>query len=293
MGRLAKFAKTVMHVGLQAEGYRSRYAHTSQGRLHYYTAKGTGQLPPMVFLHGLSAHAPDLAPLYRLLRRRTRQIIGVDLPVHGHSDVPHGGIHPEPLNQLFFEGMSQIIRAEDPVILFGNSLGGMGALRFAIRYPERVKALILSSPGGAGMPPEQLKELYSLFQHETQHDPQKFIERLYQKPPVYRAVVEQLVQQRFAHPNLRAFISQMDPENLIKPEEVQQLNVPTLLIWGQQDSLLENQLPFFKEHMPTHVRIEEPKHFTHVPYLESPLELSNKILHFAWLHCLKPKGAPA
>ena len=46
-----------------------------------------------------------------------------------------------------------------PAIIFGISLGGFAAARFTAQYPERVAALILCSPAGATVPPDDLDEM--------------------------------------------------------------------------------------------------------------------------------------
>jgi pimeloyl-ACP methyl ester carboxylesterase len=270
---------------LKLDGYSSRYAKTAIGRLHYYEAPGSGRLPPMVFLHGLSAHAAELAPVFRRLRRYCQRIIAVDLPVHGFSDVPSTGIFDETMSDLFYRGMDQILAPLPPVLIFGNSLGGLGAIRYTNRNPERVRLLVLSSPGGAGITGEQLRDLGEIFAHHTQFKPSSFVERLYNKPPLYRWIIEQEVRQRFSRPELRELLKQFHTDHLLQPDELQAIQQPTLLIWGKQDRVLENHLDFFKAHMPGHVKLHEPDHFTHCPYMETPQELAHKILHFALLHC--------
>lgn len=145
------------------------------------------------FLHGLSAHAAELAPVFRRLRRHSQRIIAVDLPVHGFSDAPNTGIFDETMSELFYHGMNQILEKLPPDEIFGNSLGGLGAIRYTNRHPDKVRLLVLSSPGGAGITGEQLHQLGEIFSHHTQFKPGSFVERLYNKPPLYRWMIEQKV----------------------------------------------------------------------------------------------------
>jgi len=283
--QISRFLQDAFRQLLKLDGYTSHYAETPLGRLHYYQAEGSGRLPPMVFLHGLSAHAAELAPVFRRLRRYSQRIIAVDLPVHGFSDAPNTGIFDETMSELFYHGMNQILEKLPPILIFGNSLGGLGAIRYTNRHPDKVRLLVLSSPGGAGITGEQLHQLGEIFSHHTQFKPGSFVERLYNKPPLYRWMIEQEVRVRFARPELRELLKQFHTDHLLQPEELQQIQQPTLLIWGKQDRLLENHLDFFKTHMPGHVKLHEPAHFTHCPYMETPQELAQKILHFALLHC--------
>jgi len=285
-----KFSRFLMHSArrlMQVDGYASAFVQTSLGKLHYYQAAGSGHLPPMVFLHGMGAHGADLYPLFRLLRRSTQRLVVVDLPAHGWSEAPQPVIHPGALMEMFFEGLDQILADAEPALLFGNSLGGMGAIRYCRHNPAKVRLLILSSPGGARVSAEQIAQLQSVFAHETQHQPAGFINRLYNQPPALRWLVEKEIQQRFGRSELKTVMSQFHPDNLLHPDELQHITMPALLIWGQQDRILENQLHFFQTHLPNHVKIMEPSHFTHCPYMEMPQELAHQIRSFARLHCFE------
>ena len=114
-------------------------------RLHV-TCSGTG--PPLVLLHGFTGSGATWHPLREALGAR-HTIITIDLPGHGRSDAPDdparyaldrfAGDLASVLDTL---GMSRIA-------LLGYSLGGRAALRFAIRRPDRIAALIVesASPG--------------------------------------------------------------------------------------------------------------------------------------------------
>lgn len=273
---------------LQVGGYRSQFVQTALGKVHYYQARGSGPLPPMVFVHGMGAHAADLYPLFRRLRRYAQAIIAVDLPAHGWSDVPQPEVSSDNLNRMFCEALDQILSGGPPALLFGNSLGGLAVIRYCRHRPGQVAQLVLSSPGGAALSEGQMQKLQGIFAHETQHTPASFLARLYNQPPALGWLVAREVQLRFRQPGLQAVIQTFDPENLLRPEDLQQLQVPTLMIWGQQDRILEDQVHFFRDHLPAHAHILEPSHFTHCPYMEMPEELALQIRNFARLH-----GRPA
>lgn len=282
-----KLSRIVFHSSrhlLQVGGYRSYFVQTSLGRVHYYQAQGSGTLPPMVFVHGMGAHAADLYPLFRRLRRYAQAIIAVDLPAHGWSETPQPEVTPASLNQMFCEALDQILKNQPPALLFGNSLGGLGVIRYSRHQPANIAQLVLSSPGGAALSEAQLHKLHGIFAHETQHTPAAFLARLYNQPPALGWLVAREVQLRFRQPGLQAVIQTLDPEHLLRPEDLQQIQVPTLMIWGQQDRILEDQVHFFREHLPDHAHILEPDHFTHCPYMEMPEELALQIRNFARLH---------
>jgi abhydrolase domain-containing protein 6 len=269
---------------LQADGYISRFVDTREGRIHYYRAKSQGTLPVMVFLHGLGAHGADLTPLFRPLRKHARAIVVMDLPVHGLSDAPRSGVLPGPLNQMLFEALDSILKDDGPALLFGNSLGGLAAIRYTNYAPKNVHSLVLSSPGGAPVDDEKLQRLRQIFATATQERPGEFVDRLYNKPPLHRRLMEAEIKLRYANQNVRSIFDHFDPDHLLTPEEIQAIQVPTLMIWGKQDRILEEHVEFYREHKPAHFRLEEPAHFTHCPYMEMPEELAIQIRNFARLH---------
>lgn len=44
------------------------------------------------------------------------------------------------------------VAGSDPVVLVGNSMGGLHSLEFALAYPERVRAMLLLAPAVSGAP---------------------------------------------------------------------------------------------------------------------------------------------
>ena len=276
---------------LQADGYISRFIHTSEGRVHYYRAKSQGKLPLMVFLHGLGAHGADLTPLFRPLRKYAKGVVVLALPVHGLSDAPRSGVLPDPLNQMLFEALDTILKNDEPALIFGNSLGGLAAIRYTNHAPQNVHSLVLSSPGGAPVDDEKLNRLRQIFATATQERPSEFVDRLYNKPPMHRRLMEAEIQLRYANENVRRIFDHFDPDHLLTPAEIQSIHVPTLMIWGKQDRILEEHVEFYREHKPDHFRLEEPDHFTHCPYMEMSEELAIQIRNFARLHSLPPRSA--
>lgn len=95
-------------------------------------------------LHGFTGSAATWDTLRSELESRFR-IIAVDLPGHGKSSAP-----ADPARyslDRFADDLSRVLDALDVELtsLFGYSMGGRTALRFAIAHPDRVSSLILES----------------------------------------------------------------------------------------------------------------------------------------------------
>jgi pimeloyl-ACP methyl ester carboxylesterase len=126
-----------------------KYANVN-GLNMYYEIHGAGR--PLLLLHGGFMTVNALGPLLPALAR-TRQVIAVELEGHGHTgdlDRPlHAGQMAEDVAGLV--GQLGIGQAD----FVGYSLGGMAALRIAVRHPELVRKLVLvsTSYGNSGFYP--------------------------------------------------------------------------------------------------------------------------------------------
>jgi pimeloyl-ACP methyl ester carboxylesterase len=98
---------------------------------------------PVVFLHGLIMD--NLSSFYFTLANPAAQLGEVllyDLRGHGKSERPPTGYGlAEMVADL--HALLDALSVEGPVILAGNSFGGLLALAFAAAYPERVQGLLL------------------------------------------------------------------------------------------------------------------------------------------------------
>jgi 3-oxoadipate enol-lactonase len=113
---------------------------TIEGITLHYNLEGTKDGVPIVFINSLGTDlriwdevVTHLSDRFRLLR--------FDQRGHGLSDAPQG---PYSLNNFTEDlaGLMAHLRI-DKAVLVGNSVGGMVAMDFAVRYPQRVSALVL------------------------------------------------------------------------------------------------------------------------------------------------------
>lgn len=104
---------------------------------------------PLVIVHGFAEHARRHEELAEAAGSAGHPVYGLDLPGHGESPGPRAVIdgHGEALVAVgeLVARANQESGAAAPV-LFGHSMGGAIALRFALEQPERLSGLVLSSP---------------------------------------------------------------------------------------------------------------------------------------------------
>jgi pimeloyl-ACP methyl ester carboxylesterase len=128
-----------------ALGGRSRWADVD-GPVHYLDFGGPARGPVIVAVHGLSGSAVNWAAIAPLLTGRYR-LIAPDLAGHGLTRAASrdpGVFANRALLHRFIESVPASARR--PVILMGNSMGGMISLLEAGASPATVSALILIDP---------------------------------------------------------------------------------------------------------------------------------------------------
>ena len=110
-----------------------------------YVDFGSGDGPPVVFVHGLGGAWQNwLENIPRL--GQERRVLALDLPGFGHSEMP--------LREISISGYGKTVEKFcdsldlGEVVLVGNSMGGFVAAEVAIQFPGRVERLVLVSAAG-------------------------------------------------------------------------------------------------------------------------------------------------
>lgn len=112
--------------------------------------RGTGD--PLVLLHGFTGSAADWEPVLGGLSTG-RQVITVEHRGHGRS-TNTGDAATYRFDQLVtdFASVADAL-ALPPFDLLGHSMGGIVAMRYALRHGDRLRSLVLMDTGAAASPP--------------------------------------------------------------------------------------------------------------------------------------------
>lgn len=116
----------------------------SSGEVHY-VERGHGT--PLVLLSANPGEARDFDAVIPALAQRYH-VLALDWPGYGRSEPPS---RPQQWSALHFHAVAREFLSAlqlPPALLVGNSVGGNVAARLAIESPERVRGLVLVSPGG-------------------------------------------------------------------------------------------------------------------------------------------------
>lgn len=112
----------------------------------------SGEGPPLVLLHGLTATRRYVVSGSRYLERHGRRVIAYDARGHGESDpAPERGAYS------FRDQVTDLVGVLDElgierVALVGQSMGAAVSMLFAIECPDRVSALVQITPAHVGRP---------------------------------------------------------------------------------------------------------------------------------------------
>lgn len=203
-----------------------------------------GSGDPFIIMHGTGGHLEAFIKNLRALGEHYRVIL-YDFPGHGWST-------PTTVDLEIDDYMDHLIAFMDELgieraHLSGESLGGWVAVKFAAKYPERVRKLILNTPGGTMARPEVMERIRELSQAAAD-DPSNDrirarLEWLMADPAT---VTEELVRVRqgvYSRPgfavSMTHILCMQSPEvrqrNLVTEEELASITAPALVIWTSDD----------------------------------------------------------
>jgi pimeloyl-ACP methyl ester carboxylesterase len=229
-----------------------------------------GEGEPLVLLHGLFGALSNFMDLIEYFKHHYKVVVPM-LPLF-ELDILHTSVSGlEKYVHKFIEA-----RNYQNINLLGNSLGGHVALVHILKHPERIKSLILTGSSGLfenGMGDTYPKRGdYEYIRKKTEltfYDPKMATKELVDE-------VYDIVNVRLKVIKIIALAKSAIRNNL--GEEISQIKQPTLLIWGNNDTITP---PFVGREFNRLIPNSE-LHFIdkcgHAPMMEVPGEF-NVILH--------------
>lgn len=115
---------------------------TSVGKTHVLDCPGRGPYPTAILVHGVCSCAHDYHPVISRLQRLCKRVLVIDLPGHGRSEIPDGEPQESWLTDGLCESLDQLMPKGEKALLFGNSLGGLVAIKAALLCPDRFAGLV-------------------------------------------------------------------------------------------------------------------------------------------------------
>lgn len=224
-----------------------RKAVTVDGRVWPYLEGGDPSKPTLVMVHGFGADK-DHWTFYAPWLTKDYHLVAPDLPGFGENDRD---------GELPFDVATQAARLKafldalgiERPHLGGNSMGGWIALRFAIDYPDRLRTLTLMNNAGiVGANESELQKLaadrdYNPLVLANLEDADRLIAFVVRKPTHVPARLKPVIYaDALKHRDLLDKIFWVIADEMEeKPlnDDLAKVKVPTLIIWGRHDKLID------------------------------------------------------
>ena len=271
----------VAQARLRVAGFRPQRVPTTFGEINVLVAKGGGDLPPLIMLHGVSSRGSHYRTLAPGLLRHFSQIVLPDFLGHGASAPPSRWDTPALMHSMG-EALDALIG--DTMLLYGNSMGGYAAIKIAAARPGKVRGVLVTSPAGGPMPDAVRAEVLGRFKLRDRAATLHLMERAFARPPAgpLRPLFAHVIEAQLQRPAVRRLLEAIVPSDDLTPEELAALQVPLRVIWGTADRLLaDEQREWYRQNLPSHAIFDEPPDYGHSAYLERAADLRARILRFA------------
>jgi pimeloyl-ACP methyl ester carboxylesterase len=252
--------------------------------------QGSGS--PVLLVHGLAASLHDWDGFLPELAAAGYHAYALDLLGHGGSPKPDSRSYKTKWVYKHFAQWINSLELDESPILIGHSLGGYLCLRYAIRNPERVRALVLTNP------------FYRLSQLPA------LLRRTYRRPTINALVVERTPEWffRWIIDLTNAALGRSGGSDLTLSEamrlqtaldykrtapgafnlpntvrdltlELPRVSTPTLVLWGDRDqTLAPNSFPQLLRSIPN--ARGQALSGGHVPHQSNPAEYNRHVLEF-------------
>jgi pimeloyl-ACP methyl ester carboxylesterase len=284
-------AELGIRVEIAASGLTKRELALAEHRVVYLetrSAPAQGDDVPIVMLHGFAGDKLNWIRYARHLTSRYRVIIP-DLPGFGESDW-HPHLVYSMRNQAAWLGSLLDTLGIPKAHIAGNSMGGHIATHFAIRAPERVETLLLFAPAGtegAGPPwdetkmePGQHPLMTSSIKHFDDLMRWVFVKQPTLIGPVRRHFAMQAIARQLHNRKIFADITVREAGNELVEPMLPSMGMPTLVVWGDTDRLLDfGQARLYETLMPDARAIVLPR-CGHIPMAEQPHHTARISLDF-------------
>ena len=251
--------------------------------VHYRIEGNAADSVPLLLIHGTSSSLLTWDGWVRKLAGE-RKIIRLDLPGYALTGPPMPGaatyktITPDYYADFLTRFLDNLAVGRCDVA--GNSLGGNIAWHLALRHPDRVRKLILIDAAGYPFTPKSipigfrlaqlpvLGSLLAMFTPDALF--RSSLKNVYaDDAQVTDALVRQYADMTRRDGNRRWFVTRQTPLDSAW-QRIGQIRQPTLILWGQQDSLIPVAVAGrFHQDLPRDTLIVYPN-AGHVPMEELP-----------------------
>ena len=245
-----------------------------QADKYKYIDEGEGEV--LLLLHGLFGALSNWEDVINGFKTRFRVIIPL-MPIY---EMPKKEASVEGLVE-FIDGFVKLFELKD-LTLLGNSLGGHVALVYTVQNPDNVKRLVLTGSSGlfensmGGSFPKRgnydyIKERVAY----TFYDP--------------KTASKELVDEVFEITNniakcMRIVAIAKSAQRHNMADVIQNINAPTLLIWGLNDTITPPEVAHDFNRLISHSELRFIDQCGHAPMMEQPIHFISYLEEFLSKH---------
>lgn len=264
------------------------FAH-SHGSDIYYERHGQG--PAVLFCHGAGSNAATWWQQIPLFAQHFTCLI-YDHRCFGRSDAPADAS----MTASLLDDVLAILDAEaiEKVSLVAQSLGGVTAVRFALRHPDRVWAFVsCDSPLAIDHPRMQENVKRFLATSEVSRVEDRALAQSFTNSNVELTFLYQQINRFnpavFGSADRRSALSErlrslMEPTFLLQTERLREISCPTLFVVGRHDPLVTPAVTREISQYVAESEFVEIDDAGHSPYFEQPETFNSVVLDFLRKH---------
>ena len=263
----------------------------ADGRVIHLRDEGPRDAPVLVLLHGSNADLHTWQPWVDRLKPEFR-VIRFDQRGHGLTGPAPDGDYRTDAFVADVDAVADRLGLER-FVLAGNSMGGGIAMAYAMRHPDRLDGLVLVDAGGADIARKgggnllfTLAAIPGLNRLMAQITPRSLVERSLSQSVANQAIVTPEAVDRYwelarypgnREATLKRFGQARTP---FTAEQVAAVTVPTLVMWGEEDSLIPYEAAdWYMAHMPN-ATLAAYEGVGHIPMEEHPDQSAADIMAF-------------
>lgn len=272
----ATLMASIQLVGKSVAGLSSKQIEVADLSIHYYEG-GPSDGETILMVHGFGADKDNWLQFARFFTERYH-VIALDLPGFGESSKPNASydVGTQVERIAAFTQALGIKRLH----IIGNSMGGHISALYAARYPKQVASAALLDNAGIAAPHKS--ELYQLIEQGKSNPlvvktPEQFNQLIdfvfYKAPPIPERLKHYLAEQAIADSaNNQRIFSQLVERYIPLEPELSKIEAPTLLLWGDQDRVLDVSSIKVMQPLLQHPSVVIMKDCGHVPMIERASE---------------------
>jgi 2-hydroxy-6-oxonona-2,4-dienedioate hydrolase len=254
-------------------------------KIHYWEA-GTGS--PVLLLHGTGGEGARWMPNIKALAAE-HHVYAIDQIGFGQSDKPLTNYHTGVMAE-FATGFLKAVGVSKASVV-GQSMGGNVALYMAVHYPQMVDHLVMVDGGGfraanapaPAAPATPNWHARQIANAATKEESLEYLKLLYYDNSI---ITEKMIEDNLILRLKSAFtIDKMSESGakglgVMTEDEVSALNLPTLIVWGNQDKIAN---PAGAERLHAAIkasRVVMIDKASHYPFLEQADQFNKLVLDF-------------